>query len=265
MKSLNPGSLTWCFWTVVLKKTLESPLDSKKVKLVNPKGNQSWIFIGRTDAEAEALILRSPDTMSWLIGKDPDDGEDWEKEEKGTIEDEMVGWHHRFNGHEFEHTRRQWRTGKSGMLQSMGSQRVGHDWATEQQQAWLQNHHIKLFPYNSWIKARARWSPEEWDRKKIYTIALKYFPLLELSFFHLKYLIYGLQLKEKGIVAWLFPTRNHHLGSNFDLYKNYFKPSRLLQYWIVFWKWSLLESWECVQHQGCHWSITFHLLFWPLW
>ena len=107
------------------------PLDSKKVKLVNPKGNQSWIFIGRTDAEAEALILRSPDTMSWLIGKDPDDGEDWEKEEKGTIEDEMVGWHHRFNGHEFEHTRRQWRTGKSGVLQSMGSPRVGQDLETE--------------------------------------------------------------------------------------------------------------------------------------
>ena len=81
-------------------------------------------------------------------------------------------------------------------------------------------------------------------------------PSSRTLFFHLKYLIYSLRLKEKGIVAWLFPTRNHHLGSNFDIYKIYFKPSRLLQYWIVFWKWSLLESWECVQHQSCYWSIT---------
>jgi len=86
----------------VLEKTLESPLDCKEVKPINPKGNQSWIFIGRTDAEAEAPILWPPDVMSWLIRKDPDAGKDWGQEEKGTIEDEMVGWHHRLNGHEFE-------------------------------------------------------------------------------------------------------------------------------------------------------------------
>ena len=92
----------WCFWTVVLEKTLESPLDSKKIKPVIPKENQPWIFIGRTDAEAEAPKLWPPDVKSWLIGKDPDAGKDWRQEEKGTTEDEMVGWYHRLNGHEFE-------------------------------------------------------------------------------------------------------------------------------------------------------------------
>ena len=92
----------WCFWTVVLEKTLESPLDSKEIKAVNPKGNQHWIFIGMTDAEAEAPILWPPDSKNWVIWKDPDAGKDWRQEEKGTIEDEMVGWHHRLNGHEFE-------------------------------------------------------------------------------------------------------------------------------------------------------------------
>ena len=92
----------WCFWTVVLEKTLESPLDYKEIQPVTPKGNQSWIFNGRTDAEAP--ILWPPDAKHWLIGKDPDAGEDWGQEEKGTTEDEMVGWHHRLNGHEFEQT-----------------------------------------------------------------------------------------------------------------------------------------------------------------
>ena len=91
----------WYFWTVVLEKTLESCLDCKEILLVHPKGSQFWIFIGRTDAEAETPILWPPDTKSWLIGKNPDAGEDWKQEEKGTTEDEMVGWHHRLNGHEF--------------------------------------------------------------------------------------------------------------------------------------------------------------------
>ena len=92
----------WCFWTVVLQKTLDSPLDCKEIKPVNPKGNQSWIFIGRTDAEAEAPILWPPDMKNRIIGKDPDAGKDWRQEEKGTTEDEMVGWHHWLNGYEFE-------------------------------------------------------------------------------------------------------------------------------------------------------------------
>ena len=92
----------WCFWTMVLEKTLESPLDCMEIKPVNPKGNQSWIFIGKTDAEAEVQILWPPDAKSWLIGKDPDAGKDWRQEEKGTTEDEMVGWHQWLDGHEFE-------------------------------------------------------------------------------------------------------------------------------------------------------------------
>ena len=92
----------WCFWTVVLEQTLESPLDCKDIQPVHPKGNQSWIFIGRTDVEAETPILWPPDAQSWLIWKDPDAGKDWGQEEKGMTEDGMVGWHHQFNGHEFE-------------------------------------------------------------------------------------------------------------------------------------------------------------------
>ena len=91
----------WCFWTVVLEKTLESPLDCKEIKPVHPKGNQSWIFIGRADAEAETPVLWPPDAKSWLIWKDPDAGKDWGQEEKGMTEDEMVWWHHGLNGHEF--------------------------------------------------------------------------------------------------------------------------------------------------------------------
>ena len=92
----------WCFWIVVLEKTLESPLDSKEIQPVHPKGNQSWIFIGRTDVEAETPIIWPPDAKNWLIGKDPDAQKDWRWEEKGTREKEMVGWHHRLDGHEFE-------------------------------------------------------------------------------------------------------------------------------------------------------------------
>ena len=92
----------WCFWTVVLEKTLESPLDCKEIQPVHPRGNQSWMFIGRTDAEAAITIFWSPDANNWLTGKNPDAGKDWRQEEKGTIEDEMVGWHYWLNGHEFE-------------------------------------------------------------------------------------------------------------------------------------------------------------------
>ena len=92
----------WCFWTVMLEKTLESPLDSKEIQPVNPKGNQSWLFIGRSDAEAETPILWPHDMKNWLTGKDPDARKDWRQKEIGMTEDEMVGWHHRLNGHELE-------------------------------------------------------------------------------------------------------------------------------------------------------------------
>ena len=133
-------SLSWCLWIVALEKTLESSLDIKDIKRVNPKGNQLWIFIGRVNAEAEAPILWPPDVKNRLIGKDSDAGKDCRQEEKGMTEDEMVGWHHRLNGHEFEKTLGNSEgllsslIGKRGLLQSMGSQRVGHDWVTEQQQ-----------------------------------------------------------------------------------------------------------------------------------
>ena len=122
----------WYFWTAVLEKTLESPLDCKEIKTVHPKENQSWIFIGRTDAEAETPILWPPDAKSWLIWKDPDAGKDLRQEEKGTTEGKMVGWHHRINGRWIRvDSGSWWWTGRPGVLQSMGSQRVGHNWATE--------------------------------------------------------------------------------------------------------------------------------------
>ena len=124
----------WCFWTVVLEKTLESPLDCKEIQPVHPKGDQSWVFTGRSDIEAEAPILWPPDVKSWLIWKDPDAGKDWGQEEKGTTEDKMDdGWMASPTRWTWVwvDSRSWWWTGKPGVLQSMGSQRIGHDWATE--------------------------------------------------------------------------------------------------------------------------------------
>jgi len=116
----------WCFWTVVLEKTLESPLGYKEIQPVHPKGDQSWVFIGGTDVEAETPILWPLDVESWFIWKDPDDGKDWGQEEKGTTEDEMVGWHHWHNAHEFGWTPGVG-DGQGGLAYLMGLQRVGHD------------------------------------------------------------------------------------------------------------------------------------------
>ena len=118
----------WCFWTVVLEKTLKSPLDSKEIKQVNPEGNQSWIFIGRIDVEAEATILLPPVVKNWLIRKGPDAGKDWRQEDKRTTEDEMAGWHDQLDGLEFEQA--------LGVDDGQGSltccspwgRRVRHDW-----------------------------------------------------------------------------------------------------------------------------------------
>ena len=120
----------WC-WRV-LEKTLASPLDCKEIQPVHPKGDQSWVFIGRTDAEAETPILGPPHAKSWLIGKDPDNGRDLGQEEKVMTEDEMAGWYHQLDGNEFG-----WTPGvgdgqgRPGVLRFVGSQRVGHNWATE--------------------------------------------------------------------------------------------------------------------------------------
>jgi len=115
----------WC-WRRLLRFSWNA-----RIKPVNPKGNQSWIFIGRTDAEAEAPILWPPDVKNWLTGKDPDAGKDWRKEEKGMTENEMVGWHHRLNGHEFEKAPGVGDGQGSLVCCSPWSHRVGHDWATE--------------------------------------------------------------------------------------------------------------------------------------
>ena len=125
------ASKNWCFWTVVLEKTLESPLNCKEIKLVNLKGNQPRIFIGRTHAEAKAPRLWLPDVKRWLTGKDPDAGKDWRQEEKGMTEDEVVGWHHWLNGHEFEQTPEVGYGQRSLVCYSTWDCRVGHDWGIE--------------------------------------------------------------------------------------------------------------------------------------
>ena len=111
---------------LVLKKTLQNPLDCKEIQQVHPRGNQSWLFFVRTDAQAESPILCPPDAKNWLLWKDPDAGKDWRQEEKGTTEDEMVGWHHWLEGHEFEQALRE-----AWCAAVHGSQRVSHDWGTE--------------------------------------------------------------------------------------------------------------------------------------
>ena len=139
----------WCFWTVVLEKTLESPLDCKEIQPVIPEGNQSWIFSGRTDAEAETPILWPPDAKSRLIRKGSDAGRDWRQEEKVTTEDEMAGWHHQLDGHEFEWTLGDG-DGQGGLVccDSWGH-RVGHDWVTElnwyvEMMLWIENDLSKI-------------------------------------------------------------------------------------------------------------------------
>ena len=125
-----------CFWTVVLEKTLESPLDCREIKPVHPKGNHSCIFIRRIDAEAETPIFWQPDVKSQFIGKDPDSGKDW-RQEKGTTEDEMIGWHHWLNGHEFEKAPGDGEgQGSLGCCSPWGC-RIGQDLASEQQQEQL--------------------------------------------------------------------------------------------------------------------------------
>ena len=121
----------WCFWTVVLEKTLASPLDCKEIQPVHPKGNWSWIFIGRTDAEAETPILWPPHVKSWLIGKDPDTGRDWGRRKRGWQRMRWLDGITNSMHMSWVDSRSWWWTGRPGVLQFMGSQRVGHNWATE--------------------------------------------------------------------------------------------------------------------------------------
>ena len=132
---------------MALEKNLESSLDCREIQLVNPKGNQSWIFTGRTDAEAETPILWLPDVKNWLIGKDPDARKDWRREEKGMTEDEMVGWHHWLNGHEFEQAPGIGDAQGSLVCCSLWGRRVRHDWASKLD--WLNciNSSLLVFPF----------------------------------------------------------------------------------------------------------------------
>ena len=137
----------WCFWIVVLEKTLESPLDCKDIKPVYPQGNQPWVFFGRTDTDAEVPILWPSDAKSQLIGKDPDAGKEWRQEEKGTTEDEMVVRHHQLNEHEFEQTLRDSEGQGSLVCCSPWGHRVGHNLATEQQP--VQDTMVSVHPHYS--------------------------------------------------------------------------------------------------------------------
>ena len=126
----------WCFWTVMLEKTLESHLDCKEIQPVHPKGDQSWVFIGRTDVEAETPILWPPDVKNWFTGKDRDPGKDWRQEEKGMAEDEIVGWHQQLDGHEFEQApgvgdREAWCAAVHGVTKSWTLLSNWTDWLTD--------------------------------------------------------------------------------------------------------------------------------------
>ena len=141
----------WCFWIMVLEKTLESPLDCKEIQPVHSKGDKSWVFIGRTDAESETPILWPPDAKSWLIGKDPDAGRDWGQEEKGMTEDEMAGWHHWMTwlyGHEFEWT--------PGVGDGQGGLAFCNSWGrkqldTTERPNWTELYMTCTFPWHSVI------------------------------------------------------------------------------------------------------------------
>ena len=149
----------WCFWTVMLEKTLESPLDCKEIQPVHPKGDQSWIFIGRTDAEAEVPILWPRDVKDWLIWKDPDTGKGWRQKKKGAAEDEWLDSITNSMNIIWATSRRWWRTGKPSMLQCMGLQRVRHDLATEQQLITTQSPEwLKLKQKNIWFY---RWNAKQ--------------------------------------------------------------------------------------------------------
>ena len=143
----------WCFWTVVLEKTLENPLDCKEIQPLHPKGDQSWVFIGRTDVEAETPILWPPGAKSWLIVKDPDAGKDWGQEEKGTTEDEVVRWHHRLDGHGFVWT--------LGVGDGQGGLACCDSWGCKESDIteWLNWTELKVI-----LKDKEAWEPLPWRK-----------------------------------------------------------------------------------------------------
>ena len=161
----------WCFWTVVLEKTLESHLDYKEIQPVPPKGDQSWVFIGTTDVEAETPILWPADAKSWLIWRDPDSGKDWGQEEKGTTEDEVVGWHHQLNGHGFG-----WTPGVGG---GQGGLVCCSSWGhnksdTTEQLSWTEL---------NYLKSSFSWTSQEYASIHFFYSLPSFFPLIFLSIY----------------------------------------------------------------------------------
>ena len=162
----------WCFWTVVLEKTLESPLDCKEIQPIYPKGDQSWVFMGRTDVEGETPILWPLDAKSWLIWKDPDAGKDWGQEEKG-----VTGWDG-WMASLTQWTRvwvdswSWWWTGRPGVLRFMGSQRVVHDWTTE----------LNWTELRTWKQPRCP-STDEWIKKLWYVYTMEYYSVIKRNEF----------------------------------------------------------------------------------
>ena len=175
----------WCFWTVVLEKTLESPLDCKEIQPVHSKGNQSWVFIGRTDAKAKTPILRPPHVKSWLIGKDSDAGRDWGQEEKGTTEDEMAGWHHRLDGHEFEWT--------PGVDDGQGGLACCDSWDHKE---------LDTTEWLNWTELN--WNPQLWS----FSIVFFYLPRT----FAFPYIYFSISLltneKKNGSGVWIMAALN---------------------------------------------------------
>ena len=160
----------WCLWIVVLEETLGSPLDTKKIQPVHTKGNQSWIIIGRTDSEAEALILRPPNAKNWLIGKDSDIGKDWGQEEKGMTEYEMVGWHHWLSGGDFEQVLENGEEqGSLACCSPWGSQRVVYHWVIEQKTTAIKSRALlPSAPKAVVVELRGG------DRSKTYEVCVKF-------------------------------------------------------------------------------------------
>ena len=163
-----------CFWTVVLEKTLESPLDCKELKQVNSKGKQSWIFTGSSDAEAEVPIFWPHYMKSWLFRKDPDAGKGWRQEEKGTTQDRMIGWHHWLNGHEFEQALGNGEGQENLTCCSPWGRRVGHDCVTEHQHQCLINkdanilNKIHILANQIQQNFKGSYSMIKWDLSKEY-------------------------------------------------------------------------------------------------
>ena len=151
---------------MLLEKTVKSPLDSKEIQPVHPKGNQSWIFVARTDAEAETPILWPADAKNWLFGKDPDAGKVWRQEEKGTTEAEMFGWHHRLDGHEFEYAPGAGDGCGSFVCCSPWGHKVGHDWVTELNwRVWLFSVHQVFIDLIDWLYLYVIHSVKYWDTR----------------------------------------------------------------------------------------------------